>query len=121
MCGGSIPPKCSITSSRCSSSASFSLLAQIHEPILATGGAASLRNDTEAAYATLAAAGVPLHIVVPYDDVDEEVYSWLVNLPCVQAIGLDFCGVPGAAHGCATAKLIAKHGFPKVPVYMNDQ
>lgn len=64
-------------------------------------------------YAALAAAGVPLHIVVPYDNVAEEVYTWLVNLPCA-AIGLDFCGVPGAAHGCATAQLIAKHGFPKV-------
>lgn len=31
----------------------------------------------------------------------------------VQAISLDFLGVPGSALGCATAKLIAKHGFPK--------
>lgn len=89
---------------------------QIHEPILALGATAkSLRADCEAAFATLnaAAAGLPLHLVVPYDDVDEEVYTWLVQLP-VAAIGLDFCGVPGAAHGNLTAQLIAKHGFPKV-------
>ena len=31
----------------------------------------------------------------------------------VSAISLDFLGVPGSALGCATAKLIAQHGFPK--------
>ena len=31
----------------------------------------------------------------------------------VAAISLDFLGVPGSAHGCATAQLITKHGFPK--------
>lgn len=31
----------------------------------------------------------------------------------VQAISLDFLGVPGSALGCATADLIAKHGFPQ--------
>jgi len=61
----------------------------------------------------LSSTGVSLHLVVPYDDVREDVYEWLVKLP-VQAIGLDFCGVPGAAHGNLTAQLIANHGFPKV-------
>lgn len=31
----------------------------------------------------------------------------------LQAISLDFLGVPGSALGCATADLIAKHGFPQ--------
>lgn len=48
---------------------------------------------------------------MPYDDVAPEVYPWLVALP-VHAIGLDFCGVPGAPHGNATCQLIAKNGFP---------
>ena len=30
----------------------------------------------------------------------------------VQAVSLDFLGVPGSALGCATAELVAKHGFP---------
>ena len=48
---------------------------------------------------------------MPYDDVAPDVYPWLVALP-VHAIGLDFCGVPGAPHGNATCQLIAKNGFP---------
>lgn len=40
-------------------------------------------------------------------------YEWVVRLP-VAAIGLDFCGVPGAASGNLTAQIIAKCGFPKV-------
>ena len=91
----------------------FFLFPQVHEPILVTGKATALQADAEAVYAALAAAGVPIHLVLPYDDVSEDVYSWLIELP-VAAIGLDFCGVPGAAHGCATAQIIAKHGFPKV-------
>ena len=86
---------------------------QVHEPIFTSGKAGSLRSDAEATYAALAAAGVPISLVIPYDDVSEEVYSWLVELP-VAAIGLDFCGVPGAVAGNGQAKLIAKHGFPKV-------
>ena len=31
----------------------------------------------------------------------------------MQAISLDFLGVPGSAAGNATADLISKHGFPK--------
>ena len=36
----------------------------------------------------------------------------LCRLP-VQAISLDFLGVPGSALGCKTADLIKQHGFPK--------
>ena len=84
---------------------------QLHEPVLTLALAPQLRADAEQAYAALAGA-VPLHLVVPYDNVAEEVYGWLVQLP-VDAIGLDFCGVPGASHGNGTCQLIAKHGFPK--------
>lgn len=84
---------------------------QVHEPVLTLALAPQLRADAEQAYAALAGV-VPLHLVVPYDNVSEDVYSWLVQLP-VAAIGLDFCGVPGASHGNTTCQLIAKHGFPK--------
>ena len=86
---------------------------QLHEPVLATGKAITLQKDAQVVYSSLAAVELPINLVVSYDDVADDVYEWLVKLP-VSAIGLDFCGVPGAAHGCATAQLIAKHGFPKV-------
>jgi hypothetical protein len=75
--------------------------------------AVTLRSDAETTYAALATAGVPISLVIPYDDVVEDVYTWLVELP-VAAISFDFCGVPGAAAGNGTAQLIAKHGFSKV-------
>lgn len=86
---------------------------QMHEPVLALGTANELQADFESSYSQLAGVGVPLNLVVYYDDVEEDVYSWLVRLP-VQAISLDFCAVPGAAHGCATAATIARLGFPEV-------
>ncbi len=82
------------------------------EPALALGDAAAGRAPCEAAYATMAAAGAPIHLVVPYDDLAGAAFLWVKELP-VAAIGLDFCGVPGAAHGCGTAQLIAKHGWPE--------
>ena len=45
-----------------------------------------------------------------YDDIGDA-YEWAVKLP-VQAISLDFLGVPGSALGNETAALIEKHGFP---------
>lgn len=84
---------------------------QVHEPVLALG--LDVRADIERSVAALAGAGVPLDLVTYYDDLAEDVYAWVTRLP-VAALSLDFCGVPGAAHGCATAALIAKHGFPKV-------
>lgn len=86
---------------------------QIHEPVLSLSNAAQLRSDAETVYSTLSSVNVPIHLVIPYDDVTEEVYTWLVALP-LAAIGLDFCGVPGSSDGNLTAQLIAKHGFPKV-------
>ena len=45
-----------------------------------------------------------------YDDIGDA-YEWAVKLP-VQAVSLDFLGVPGSALGNETAALIEKHGFP---------
>lgn len=84
---------------------------QIHEPVLATSAATAFRLDAQRTYQELAAVGVPLHLVVPFDDLTEEVYSWVTELP-VTAIGLDFCGVPGSFAGNRTAQLIGKLGFP---------
>ena len=52
----------------------------------------------------------PCPQVTYYDDIGEA-YEWAVKLP-VQAISLDFLGVPGSALGNETAALIEKHGFP---------
>ena len=48
--------------------------------------------------------------VTYYDDIGDA-YEWAVQLP-VEAISLDFLGVPGSALGNETAALIEKHGFP---------
>ncbi len=86
---------------------------QLHEHALATSAAPALRRATEAAYQALraAAAGCRLNLVVSYDD-PGDAYSWIVQLP-VDAITLDFCGAPAAAHGSATLGLLRAHGFPR--------
>lgn len=58
----------------------------------------------------LVSVGLSINLVTYYDDIGET-YPWVVKLP-VQAITLDFCGVPGSAVPCATLELIQKHGFP---------
>ncbi|KAL4447714.1 hypothetical protein ABPG75_004933 [Micractinium tetrahymenae] len=86
---------------------------QIHEPALTLTGSEALGVALSVCYAELAATGgVPINVVVMFDDVPEETYKWLVQLP-VAAISLDFLGVPGADYGSRTAQLIAQHGFPK--------
>ena len=52
-----------------------------------------------------------LHAQVTYYDDIGDAYEWAVQLP-VQAISLDFLGVPGSALGNETAALVEKHGFP---------
>lgn len=42
---------------------------QIHEPILTLSGSEELAADCSAAYRELAAVGLPINIVIPYDDV----------------------------------------------------
>jgi hypothetical protein len=42
---------------------------QVHEPILTLTGSEALKEEAGACYACLAAEGVPLNVVVPYDDV----------------------------------------------------
>lgn len=54
--------------------------------------------------------GVPLNLVTYYDDMGAA-YPWAVQLP-VQAITLDFLGVPGASVPSQTLSLIAQYGFP---------
>ncbi len=80
---------------------------QIHEPCLvnsssaaATGQASAppgqfnQRAAFERSYARFAALGLPLklHLVSFYDDLEEEVYQWAVQLP-VAGLHLDFLGV----------------------------
>jgi 5-methyltetrahydropteroyltriglutamate--homocysteine methyltransferase len=91
---------------------SFLLFRQIHEPVFATSTGPALQRDAEKVYAALAATGVPLNIVIPFDDVEEKVYQYLVKLP-VAALGLDFLSVPGNTAGNRMAQLIATYGFPK--------
>lgn len=56
---------------------------------------------------------MPIHIVVPYDDVSEVVYCLLVDLQGIAGVGFDFCSAPGTK-GNNMLDLIKKHGFPKV-------
>lgn len=83
---------------------------QLHEPYLATSQAASLRATYEQAYAQLAAAGPPLHLVTYYDDLGEA-YPWAVALP-VAALSMDFLGVPGAVQPNESLELLRRHGWP---------
>eukprot|EP00168_Porphyra_purpurea_P016410 TRINITY_DN52_c0_g1_i9.p1 TRINITY_DN52_c0_g1~~TRINITY_DN52_c0_g1_i9.p1 ORF type:complete len:523 (-),score=203.42 TRINITY_DN52_c0_g1_i9:427-1995(-) len=62
---------------------------QMHEPTLVTSAAADARPVYEAAYKALAAAGVGVHLVAPYDDLGEA-FEWAPRLPGVTAVGLDF-------------------------------
>jgi 5-methyltetrahydropteroyltriglutamate--homocysteine methyltransferase len=63
---------------------------QMHEPALVLGGAEKLREQFKAAYEVLAGAGVPLHVVTYFDDVPAGVLDWVVRLPGVVAVSLDF-------------------------------
>ncbi|KAK9811094.1 hypothetical protein WJX73_002072 [Symbiochloris irregularis] len=83
---------------------------QVHEPILVAPEGPELQKVFESTFAEFSKAGVPINLVTYFDDVGET-YPWVVKLP-VAAVSLDFLGVPGAASGCATAQLIAEHGFP---------
>ncbi|CAK0780359.1 hypothetical protein CVIRNUC_005025 [Coccomyxa viridis] len=84
--------------------------AQLHEPILATTDAAKLKAEFTSSYGELSKVGLPINLVTYYDDIGDA-YEWAVKLP-VQAVSLDFLGVPGSALGNETAALIEKHGFP---------
>lgn len=62
---------------------------QIHEPILALSGSEALGPDCRACYAWLAGAGVPINLVVPYDDVPGQrtlrpLWSYVCGHPCCQ-------------------------------------
>lgn len=88
---------------------------QLHEPALALDGArvAAFRAAAQAAYAAFAAdsSSPEINLVIPYDDVDESAYPWVVSLP-VSCVTLDFCGVPGSSAPPKTLELLRAHGFP---------
>lgn len=43
---------------------------QVHEPILTRSGSAALAAEFASCYAELAAVGLPINLVIPYDDVE---------------------------------------------------
>ncbi|KAI8106445.1 hypothetical protein M9435_000989 [Picochlorum sp. BPE23] len=85
---------------------------QVHEPCLTIFDSEDTIAVTADTYHSLATDKVPIHLVIPYDDVSEAMYQCVINLP-VHAIGFDFCGVPGATSGNEMFTLIATHGFPQ--------
>ncbi len=76
---------------------------QMHEPALVLDDAPDLRAAYERVYEALAAVGLPLNLVVYFDD-PGDTYPWLVNLP-VQTLSLDF------TRG-RTLDLLREHGWP---------
>lgn len=83
---------------------------QMHEPALVLSDGDQLKGIGENVYGALSANGVPINLVVYYDDVGAS-YPWVVSLP-VATISLDFLGVPGAAVTSQTMELVKKYGFP---------
>ncbi|MBN1922201.1 MAG: 5-methyltetrahydropteroyltriglutamate--homocysteine S-methyltransferase [Anaerolineae bacterium] len=75
---------------------------QVHEPALILPDAADFRSQTERAMAALAAVGLPINLVIPFDDVGES-FAWIVALP-VAGLTLDF------TRGETTA-LLERHGW----------
>lgn len=53
---------------------------QIHEPVLTTHKANTLKADFESSFSQLAAVGLPIDLVTYYDDVGVA-YPWVVQLP----------------------------------------
>ena len=45
----------------------------MHEPVLALGSASELESDAKGVFSAFAEVGVPIHLVIPYDDLLEEV------------------------------------------------
>lgn len=78
---------------------------QLHEPTLVTSDGPALRSVYEAAYAALAEAGLPIHLVTYFDDLGDT-FPWAVRLPGVKAVGLDF--TRGDNLG-----LLRTHGWPE--------
>ena len=76
---------------------------QLHEPALIFPDADAFRSQTEAALAALAAVGLPLNLVIPFDDVGDA-FPWIAALP-VAGLTLDF------TRGETTA-LLARYGWP---------
>lgn len=77
---------------------------QLHEPALVTSDGPALRPVYEAAFAALAKAELPIHLVTYFDDLGDA-FPWAVRLPGVSAVGLDF--TRGDNLG-----LLRTHGWP---------
>ncbi|OQB01561.1 MAG: 5-methyltetrahydropteroyltriglutamate--homocysteine methyltransferase [Chloroflexi bacterium ADurb.Bin222] len=76
---------------------------QLHEPALILPDVADSRPQIEAAAAALAAVGLPLNLVIPFDDVGDA-FPWIAALP-VAGLTLDF------TRG-ETAALLERYGWP---------
>lgn len=81
---------------------------QLHEPalILPDSGipnSGDFRSQTEMALAALASVGLPINLVIPFDDVGES-FPWIVALP-VAGLTLDF------TRG-ETIRLLERYGWP---------
>jgi 5-methyltetrahydropteroyltriglutamate--homocysteine methyltransferase len=76
---------------------------QIHDPILVTNRAGSLKGLVEKTYSQLASVDLPIQLVTYFDDLGGT-YEWVVQLP-VAGISLDF------TRG-NNLELVKTHGFP---------
>ncbi|MEM6839073.1 MAG: 5-methyltetrahydropteroyltriglutamate--homocysteine S-methyltransferase [Cyanobacteria bacterium P01_C01_bin.120] len=76
---------------------------QLHDPILVTSSASSLQSQVEKTYSALAGVGLPIQLVMYFDDLGDA-YSWVTQLP-VAGISLDF------TRG-RNLELVKAHGFP---------
>lgn len=62
----------------------------MQEPALVLTEAAGMQSMYQTAYTALAQVGVPVHVVTFFDDVDPQVLPWVVGLPGINGVSLDF-------------------------------
>jgi 5-methyltetrahydropteroyltriglutamate--homocysteine methyltransferase len=63
---------------------------QFHEPALVLDDAESLSHLYLSSYAALSKVGLPIHVVTYFDSLSETVLPWVVKLPGLSALSLDF-------------------------------
>jgi 5-methyltetrahydropteroyltriglutamate--homocysteine methyltransferase len=78
---------------------------QIHEPALVLGEAATLRELFVTAYTSISQVSPPIHIATYFDSLSETVLPWVLELPGLTALSLDFTRGDNV-------KVITKCGFP---------
>jgi len=81
---------------------------QLHEPILATSKGKTLKKGLERVLGDIQSDSPSIDLVSFFDDVGEDMYSWIVNLP-IAKISLDL------SRG-NNFDFISKFGFPKTKV-----